>query len=101
MVPLGTPASLCRSITTQTGQILNSATLEQNEQHSKNHQHTAPSAPSQSEPGAANPAGLSLVDDIRFTDFNISDSLKGRLNNAGYTTPTPVQAKAIPPALEG
>jgi ATP-dependent RNA helicase RhlE len=38
---------------------------------------------------------------VRFTDFNISDSLKSRLTSAGFTTPTPVQAKAIPPALEG
>jgi len=39
--------------------------------------------------------------DVRFSDFDISDSLKNRLTNAGFTTPTPVQAKAIPPALEG
>lgn len=37
----------------------------------------------------------------RFTDFNISDSLKSRLSKAGFVTPTPVQAGAIPPALEG
>jgi ATP-dependent RNA helicase RhlE len=37
----------------------------------------------------------------RFTDFNISDSLKSRLSNAGFITPTPVQAGAIPPALSG
>jgi ATP-dependent RNA helicase RhlE len=89
----------------QTGKILNSATLEQNEQHTQNHQHAASNPPqhsqSQPNPGTANPTGLSLVDDVRFTDFNISDSLKNRLTNAGYTTPTPVQAKAIPPALEG
>ncbi|WP_263367650.1 DEAD/DEAH box helicase [Edaphobacter bradus] len=36
-----------------------------------------------------------------FTDFNISDSLKSRLTNAGFIKPTPVQAGAIPPALEG
>jgi ATP-dependent RNA helicase RhlE len=36
-----------------------------------------------------------------FTDFQISDSLKARLTAAGYMTPTPVQAGAIPPALEG
>lgn len=84
---------------------MNSATLEQNEQHTQNHKHTAsnPPQPGQSQPnsGIANPAGLSLVDDVRFTDFNISDSLKNRLTSAGFTTPTPVQAKAIPPALEG
>jgi ATP-dependent RNA helicase RhlE len=87
----------------QTGKILNSATLEQNEQHTQNHQHTAPPKPTQSQlnPGTANPTGLSLVDGVRFTDFNLSDSLKSRLTNAGFTTPTPVQAKAIPPALEG
>src|SRR6266436_4720638 len=93
-----------------TGKILNSATLEQNEQNTQNHPHTAShprqsgqSQPGQSQPnrGIANPTGLSLVDDLRFTDFNLSDSLKSRLTNAGFTTPTPVQAKAIPPALEG
>ena len=41
------------------------------------------------------------MDDIRFTDFHISDSIKSRLTNAGFVMPTPVQAKAIPPALEG
>ena len=38
---------------------------------------------------------------VRFTDFQISDSLKARVTAAGYITPTPVQAGAIPPALEG
>jgi ATP-dependent RNA helicase RhlE len=47
------------------------------------------------------PTGLNLVSDVRFTDFNISDSLKNRLTSAGFTLPTPVQAKAIPPALLG
>jgi ATP-dependent RNA helicase RhlE len=84
-----------------TGQILNSATLEQNEQQTQPHQHIATSNPPQSNPGNASPTGLSLVNDLRFTDFNISDSLKNRLTSAGFTTPTPVQAKAIPPALEG
>ena len=36
-----------------------------------------------------------------FTNFDISDSLKNRLTNAGFITPTPVQAGAIPPALDG
>jgi ATP-dependent RNA helicase RhlE len=36
-----------------------------------------------------------------FTNFDISDSLKNRLTTAGFITPTPVQAGAIPPALEG
>jgi ATP-dependent RNA helicase RhlE len=38
---------------------------------------------------------------LRFTNFNISDSLKSRLTNAGFINPTPVQAGAIPPALAG
>ena len=38
---------------------------------------------------------------LHFTDFAISDSLKARLTAAGFVTPTPVQAGAIPPALEG
>jgi ATP-dependent RNA helicase RhlE len=50
---------------------------------------------------AATPASLPLANDICFSDFNISDSLKNRLSNAGFSIPTPVQAKAIPPALEG
>ena len=49
----------------------------------------------------ATPASLPLANEVRFTDFNISDSLKNRLSNAGFSIPTPVQAKAIPPALEG
>jgi len=39
--------------------------------------------------------------EARFTDFQISDSLKARVTAAGYIIPTPVQAGAIPPALEG
>jgi ATP-dependent RNA helicase RhlE len=38
---------------------------------------------------------------LQFTDFKISDSLKQRLTKAGFSKPTPVQAGAIPPALEG
>ena len=36
-----------------------------------------------------------------FNDFDISQQLKDRLAKAGFVTPTPVQAKAIPPALDG
>ena len=42
-----------------------------------------------------------MLKDVHFNDFAISDSLKSRLHTAGFKTPTPVQAKAIPPALEG
>jgi ATP-dependent RNA helicase RhlE len=75
---------------------LNSATLEQNEEITKNNQHFPLS---QVHPAVA--TSLPLVENVRFTDFNISDSLKNRLAAAGFVTPTPVQAKAIPPALEG
>jgi ATP-dependent RNA helicase RhlE len=58
------------------------------------------SAP-QAEAILTTPTGLPLVADVQFNDFKISDSLKGRLAVAGFKLPTPVQAKAIPPALEG
>jgi len=45
--------------------------------------------------------GLPMLQGVRFSDFNVSESLKSRLAAAGFNTPTPVQAKAIPPALEG
>jgi ATP-dependent RNA helicase RhlE len=45
--------------------------------------------------------GLPFLENIHFNDFNISAVLKERLAAAGFKTPTPVQAKAIPPALEG
>jgi ATP-dependent RNA helicase RhlE len=37
----------------------------------------------------------------QFSDFNLSPSLQKQLASANFTTPTPVQAGAIPPALEG
>jgi len=43
---------------------------------------------------------LPFLKDVAFDDFDISDALKGRLRAAGFRTPTPVQAKAIPPALD-
>jgi ATP-dependent RNA helicase RhlE len=44
---------------------------------------------------------LPFLKNVHFNDFKISDALNGRLSSAGFMTPTPVQAKAIPPALEG
>ena len=44
--------------------------------------------------------GLPMLKDAHFADFNVSASLKSRLAAAGFNTPTPVQAKAIPPAWE-
>jgi ATP-dependent RNA helicase RhlE len=44
---------------------------------------------------------LPFLKNVHFDDFRISPALKGRLSAAGFMTPTPVQAKAIPPALEG
>ena len=45
--------------------------------------------------------GLPMLKGVHFADFKVSDSLKSRLAHAGFSIPTPVQAKAIPPALEG
>ena len=45
--------------------------------------------------------GLPMLKGVHFADFDISASLKSRLAAGGFATPTPVQAKAIPPALEG
>ncbi len=44
---------------------------------------------------------LPKAEGVQFADFNISESLKQRLTTNKFFTPTPVQAKAIPPALEG
>jgi ATP-dependent RNA helicase RhlE len=37
----------------------------------------------------------------QFSDFNISEALKKRIASLNFITPTPVQAGAVPPALEG
>jgi len=37
----------------------------------------------------------------KFADFNLSDALMARLNQNKFEIPTPVQAAAIPPAIEG
>ena len=37
----------------------------------------------------------------QFSEFNISEALKKRIASLNFVTPTPVQAGAIPPALEG
>ncbi|MFC5865259.1 DEAD/DEAH box helicase [Acidicapsa dinghuensis] len=37
----------------------------------------------------------------QFSDFAISDALKQRIASLNFVTPTPVQASAVPPALEG
>ena len=95
---------------------MNSATLEPqtaapefpHQMHETNH-----SGSSQPHPGATHTTitasnteidpktGLPMLLGAHFADFNVSASLKSRLAAAGFETPTPVQAKAIPPALEG
>ncbi|MCU1322064.1 MAG: box helicase domain protein [Acidobacteriaceae bacterium] len=104
-IPRWSIAQHC-AVTTPKGKHLNSATLEpqtevKNEVLHQNH--TAPHAatPQAASAEVLSPSGLPLVANVHFTDFNISDSLKNRLTSAGFTLPTPVQAKAIPPALEG
>lgn len=39
--------------------------------------------------------------DISFDDFNICQNLKINIKSHGYTTPTPIQAQAIKPILDG
>ena len=38
---------------------------------------------------------------IKFSDLNLSPKVLSAIADAGYETPTPIQAGAIPPALEG
>ncbi|MBU2935726.1 MULTISPECIES: DEAD/DEAH box helicase [Pacificibacter] len=38
---------------------------------------------------------------IKFTDLNLDKKVLKAIEDAGYTEPTPIQAGAIPPALEG
>ena len=37
----------------------------------------------------------------KFTDLNLNPKVLKAIEEAGYETPTPIQAGAIPPALEG
>jgi ATP-dependent RNA helicase RhlE len=52
-------------------------------------------------PKATTPNSKPAASGKLFTDFNISETLQKRLATAGFVTPTPVQAGAIPPGLEG
>ena len=38
---------------------------------------------------------------IKFTDLNLGTKVLKAISDAGYENPTPIQAGAIPPALEG
>ncbi|HEX2676230.1 MAG TPA: DEAD/DEAH box helicase, partial [Polyangiales bacterium] len=38
---------------------------------------------------------------MQFSDFGLNESLLRALGTEGYTTPTPIQVKAIPHVLEG
>ena len=42
-----------------------------------------------------------LKDLTQFTDFGLAQPVLRALAEAGYTVPTPIQAQAIPPAMEG
>jgi superfamily II DNA/RNA helicase len=43
---------------------------------------------------------LELVPNLTFADLGLSPKVLSAVTDAGYTTPTPIQAGAIPPALE-
>ena len=38
---------------------------------------------------------------MKFSDLDLEDNILKAVSEAGYTEPTPIQAEAIPPALEG
>ena len=38
---------------------------------------------------------------VRFADFGLSPDILRALSDQGYVHPTPIQAEAIPPLLEG
>ena len=40
-------------------------------------------------------------EDVTFADFPLRESIHESIRQAGFVTPTPIQAKCIPPALEG
>ncbi|CAM2962569.1 ATP-dependent RNA helicase RhlE [Methylobacterium mesophilicum] len=52
---------------------------------------------------AKRPAGPAASDIslTQFTDFGLAQPVLRALGEAGYVTPTPIQAQAIPPAMEG
>lgn len=41
------------------------------------------------------------MENIRFSDFNLSEEIKNALADMGFETPSPIQAEAIPLLLEG
>ncbi len=45
--------------------------------------------------------GPPVVQNMKFTDLGLSDKVLDAVHGAGFTEPTPIQAKAIPIALEG
>ncbi len=53
------------------------------------------------EPAAQLPVAPPKDSVTQFSDFPISDTLKKRIASLNFVTPTPVQAGAVPPALEG
>ncbi len=51
--------------------------------------------------GSRNSTGKSTILTTQFSQFSLSAALLARLDLNKFETPTPVQAEAIPPALEG
>ena len=44
---------------------------------------------------------LSLTTPIQFADLGLADPIMRAIVDTGYTTPTPIQAQAIPQVLKG
>ena len=43
----------------------------------------------------------SAQEEVTFADFPLRESIYESIRQAGFVTPTPIQAQCIPPALEG
>jgi ATP-dependent RNA helicase RhlE len=89
----------------------NHASDDRNSQHPTGHRHQQSATGPAHKPAANAKVSASEIEidpvthlpflkDVHFDDFDISSTLKQKLGAAGFRTPTPVQAKAIPPALE-
>ncbi|QQR43159.1 DEAD/DEAH box helicase [Myxococcus xanthus] len=60
-----------------------------------------PNAPGSPAPDEAPTRPAEYIADIGFDDMNLSEPIRLALAERGYTNPTPVQARAFRPAMEG
>ncbi len=65
------------------------------------HSPTGPVASVSAVKALASKAGAERIEVLKFSSLNLAEPLLRALQQEGYTTPTPIQAKAIGPAMEG